>query len=72
MVKVKIHSMRTPKISLLRVFLLGAIAYVNLGDAYLRLGKSTEAKRVFEKYLEVAPTGRSASYAKEKLAGLAL
>jgi tetratricopeptide (TPR) repeat protein len=29
------------------------IAYLNLGDAYLQLGKKAEAKQAFEKYLEL-------------------
>jgi peptidoglycan/xylan/chitin deacetylase (PgdA/CDA1 family)/Flp pilus assembly protein TadD len=44
-----------------------AVAYVNLGDAYLSLNRKDEAGKAYEKYLELAPTGRSAAYAKQKI-----
>jgi peptidoglycan/xylan/chitin deacetylase (PgdA/CDA1 family)/uncharacterized caspase-like protein len=44
-----------------------AIAQVNLGDAYLMLHRQAEAKQAYAKYLELAPTGRSATYARDKL-----
>lgn len=44
-----------------------AVAYVNLGDAYLKLDQKDNAKQAYEKYLELAPTGRSAVYARQKL-----
>jgi peptidoglycan/xylan/chitin deacetylase (PgdA/CDA1 family)/tetratricopeptide (TPR) repeat protein len=44
-----------------------AVAYVNLGDAYLSLNRKDEAGKAYEKYLELAPTGRSAAYAKQKM-----
>ena len=47
-----------------------AIAYINLGDAYEALHKNAEAKKAFEKYLELSPNGKSANYAKERLKAL--
>jgi peptidoglycan/xylan/chitin deacetylase (PgdA/CDA1 family)/tetratricopeptide (TPR) repeat protein len=47
-----------------------AIAYINLGDAYDALHRNAEAKKAFEKYLELSPTGKSAGYAREKLKAL--
>ena len=47
-----------------------AIAYVNLADAYLKLDKKVEAKQAFDQYLALSPTGRSAVYAKQRLAEL--
>jgi peptidoglycan/xylan/chitin deacetylase (PgdA/CDA1 family)/tetratricopeptide (TPR) repeat protein len=44
-----------------------AIAYVNLGDAYLKLKRDADARHAFEKYLELAPTSKSADYVKQKL-----
>ena len=44
-----------------------AVAYVNLGDAYLSLNRKDEAGKAYEKYLELAPTGRSSAYAKQKM-----
>jgi tetratricopeptide (TPR) repeat protein len=47
-----------------------AVAYVNLGDAYLKLDQKENAHQAYQKYLELAPTGRSAAYAKQKLTEL--
>jgi peptidoglycan/xylan/chitin deacetylase (PgdA/CDA1 family)/tetratricopeptide (TPR) repeat protein len=48
-----------------------AVAYVNLGDAYLQLKRDGQAKQAFEKYLLLAPAGKSAAYVREKLKALA-
>jgi tetratricopeptide (TPR) repeat protein len=47
-----------------------AVAYLNLGDAYAMLQRKQEARQAFEKYLELAPNGRSAASVKEKLRAL--
>jgi len=47
-----------------------AIAYINLGDAYEALHQNGEAKKAFEKYLELSPNGKSAAYARERLKAL--
>ncbi|WP_281913275.1 polysaccharide deacetylase family protein [Massilia varians] len=44
-----------------------AIAYMNLGDAYARGGDKDKAKSAYKTYLELAPTGSGASYAKQQL-----
>jgi peptidoglycan/xylan/chitin deacetylase (PgdA/CDA1 family)/tetratricopeptide (TPR) repeat protein len=44
-----------------------AIAYVNLGDAYMKLKRDAEARHAYEKYLQLAPTSKSADYVKQKL-----
>nr|WP_307742660.1 polysaccharide deacetylase family protein [Massilia varians] len=44
-----------------------AIAYMNLGDAYTRGGEKDKAKGAYKTYLELAPTGSGASYAKQQL-----
>jgi len=44
-----------------------AIAYMNLGDAYARGGEKDKAKGAYKTYLELAPTGSQASYAKQQL-----
>jgi peptidoglycan/xylan/chitin deacetylase (PgdA/CDA1 family)/tetratricopeptide (TPR) repeat protein len=48
-----------------------AIAYMNLGDAYMKVKRDAEAKQSYEKYLELAPTSKSADYARQKLKELA-
>jgi tetratricopeptide (TPR) repeat protein len=47
-----------------------AIAYVNLGDAYVKVKREADAKRAYEKYLELAPTSKSADNARQKLQAL--
>ena len=47
-----------------------AIAYINLGDAYEALKRSDDAKKAFEKYLDLSPSGKSATYAHERLKAL--
>jgi peptidoglycan/xylan/chitin deacetylase (PgdA/CDA1 family)/tetratricopeptide (TPR) repeat protein len=47
-----------------------AIAYINLGDTCEALNRKEDAKKAFEKYLELSPTGKSADYAREKLKSL--
>ncbi len=44
-----------------------AIAYRNLGDAYVRSKQPQKARAAFTTYLELAPTGAGAAYAKEQL-----
>ena len=44
-----------------------AIAYLNLGDAYARGGQADKAKTAYRTYLELAPAGPSAVYAKQEL-----
>ncbi|MBZ5524476.1 MAG: polysaccharide deacetylase family protein [Acidobacteriia bacterium] len=47
-----------------------AVAYINLGDAYVKLQKIPEAKAAYEKYLEMAPSSKSAPDVREKLRAL--
>jgi tetratricopeptide (TPR) repeat protein len=44
-----------------------AIAHAKLGDAYLQLDRKRQAKRAYEKYLELAPTSRYATEVRAKL-----
>ena len=44
-----------------------AIAYVNLGDAYANMREAEKARKAYQGYLELAPAGSSANYAKEAL-----
>jgi uncharacterized caspase-like protein len=44
-----------------------AIAYVNLGDAYAQIKAADKAKQAYRTYLELAPAGGSAAYAKQQL-----
>jgi peptidoglycan/xylan/chitin deacetylase (PgdA/CDA1 family)/uncharacterized caspase-like protein len=44
-----------------------AIAYRNLGDALARAGERERAKKAFTTYLELAPAGPGAGYAREQL-----
>ena len=44
-----------------------AVAYINLGDAYAKSGQSDKAKRAFGTYLELAPQGPSAAYARQQM-----
>lgn len=41
-----------------------AIAYMNLGDAYARAGDGAKAKTAYRTYLELAPNGAGAGYAR--------
>lgn len=47
-----------------------AIAYLNLGEAYLELGKKPEAKQALQRYLELQPNSKAAPGAMEKLKNL--
>jgi tetratricopeptide (TPR) repeat protein len=47
-----------------------AVAYLNLGDAYLQVGKKSEAKEAFQKYLELQPNSKAAPAVQEKLKSL--
>ena len=44
-----------------------AIAYMNLGDAYARAGQGDKAKVAYKTYLELAPGGSGAGYARQQL-----
>jgi uncharacterized caspase-like protein/peptidoglycan/xylan/chitin deacetylase (PgdA/CDA1 family) len=44
-----------------------AIAYMNLGDAYARAGQGDKARTAYKTYLELAPVGSGAGYAKQQL-----
>lgn len=44
-----------------------AVAYRNLGDAYVRANQADKARAAFKTYLELAPAGAGAVYAKEQL-----
>ncbi|HEY6251411.1 MAG TPA: polysaccharide deacetylase family protein [Candidatus Angelobacter sp.] len=44
-----------------------AVAYVNTADAYLKMQRIDDARKNYGKYLELAPTGKSAAYARQKL-----
>jgi peptidoglycan/xylan/chitin deacetylase (PgdA/CDA1 family)/uncharacterized caspase-like protein len=47
-----------------------AVAWLNLGDAYVNLKNNAEARDAYEKYLALAPNGKSAPDVREKLQGL--
>jgi tetratricopeptide (TPR) repeat protein len=44
-----------------------AVAYLNLGDAYIKLNRSVEARQAYTKYLELVPDSKSAPDVKKKL-----
>jgi tetratricopeptide (TPR) repeat protein len=44
-----------------------AIAYVNLGDAWSHAGDKDKAKAAYQTYLELAPSGANAGYARQQL-----
>ena len=44
-----------------------AVAYLNLGDAYTKAGNGEQAKKAFNTYLELAPNGTGASYARQQV-----
>ncbi|WP_371869751.1 polysaccharide deacetylase family protein [Telluria antibiotica] len=44
-----------------------AIAYMNLGDAYARAGAGDKAKAAYKTYLELAPNGAGAGYARGQI-----
>ena len=47
-----------------------AVAYLNLGDALVKLDRKAEARRAYTKYLELAPNSKSAPEVKRKLEAL--
>jgi len=47
-----------------------AVAYLNLGDALVKLNRKAEARQAYTKYLELAPNSKSASEVKKKLEAL--
>jgi len=47
-----------------------AVAYVNMADAYAKLQKADDAKKAYQQYLDLAPNGPSANYARQKLGEL--
>ena len=44
-----------------------AVAYLNLGDAYAKAGNVEQAKKAFGTYLELAPNGTGAVYARQQV-----
>jgi TPR repeat len=48
-----------------------AVAYLNLGDAWAKMNRVPEARRSYEKYLELAPNSKMAAEVRGKLGGLA-
>ena len=44
-----------------------AVAYLNLGDAYAKTGNTEKAKKAFTTYLELAPNGSGAPYARQQV-----
>ena len=44
-----------------------AVAYLNLGDAYAKAGNTEKAKKAFATYLELAPNGSGAPYARQQV-----
>nr|WP_315491617.1 polysaccharide deacetylase family protein [uncultured Rhodoferax sp.] len=44
-----------------------AVAYLNLGDAYVKAGHADKAKKAFGTYLELAPGGSGAPYARQQV-----
>ncbi len=44
-----------------------AVAYLNLGDAYAKAGNADKAKKAFGTYLELAPNGSGAAYARQQV-----
>jgi len=44
-----------------------AIAYLNLGDAQSKAGEADKAKKAYQTYLELAPNGPAAGYARQQL-----
>jgi uncharacterized caspase-like protein/peptidoglycan/xylan/chitin deacetylase (PgdA/CDA1 family) len=44
-----------------------AIAYMNLGDAYARGGQADKARAAYKTYLELAPNGGGAGYARQQI-----
>ncbi len=44
-----------------------AVAYLNLGDAYAKAGSADKAKKAFGTYLELAPNGSGAAYARQQV-----
>ncbi len=47
-----------------------AVAYLNLGDALVKLNRNAEARHAYQKYLELAPDSKSAPDVKKKLDAL--
>ena len=43
------------------------VAYVNLADAYMKLGKTAEARQYYEKYEAIAPNSPNVEYVRKKL-----
>lgn len=44
-----------------------AVAFLNLGDAYWELGKKSEAKLAYERFLQLQPSSKAAVGVQEKL-----
>ncbi|MDP3654206.1 MAG: tetratricopeptide repeat protein [Rhodoferax sp.] len=43
------------------------MAYLNLGDAHAKAGNADKAKKAFATYLELAPNGAGAGYARQQV-----
>ena len=44
-----------------------AIAYLNLGDAMAKKGDAAKAKNAYKVFIEIAPTSKSVTYAKQQI-----
>lgn len=44
-----------------------AVAYLSLGDAHAKAGNADKAKKAFGTYLELAPSGPGAGYARQQV-----
>ncbi len=47
-----------------------AVAYLNLGGAYLKVNRNSEARQAYPKYLALAPNSKSAPDVKRELRAL--
>ena len=47
-----------------------AIAYLNLADAYVRVGKPKDAKQNYEKFLQLSPTSANADEVRQRIVEL--
>lgn len=44
-----------------------SVAYANLADAYMKMGKTAEARQFYEKYAEMAPNSPTIEYVRRKI-----
>ena len=47
-----------------------AVAHLNLGDAYARIGKRDLARAAYEKYLALSPAAKASAEVRSKLEAL--